>query len=144
MLAVARANLDRSGIEHARVRLGDVMNLPVVRGSFDLVVIHQVLHFLDEPARAISEAVGALSPGGRLLIIDFAPHALEELRQSHAHRRLGFDRAQMSQWIGAAGLRLEAAEDLAPAEEPGSLTVTIWSAVDRRAAGSDEKVEATQ
>ena len=79
MLSVARANLERASIDHARVRLGDVMNLPVVRDSFDLVVIHQVLHFLDEPNRALTEAAAALSGGGRLLIVDFAPHELEHL-----------------------------------------------------------------
>jgi len=142
MLAVARANLDRAGIEHARVRLGDVTNLPVVRDSFDLVVIHQVLHYLDEPARAVAEAVGALAAGGRLLVVDFAPHELEYLRQSHAHRRLGFARKQMKHWIDAAGLRLEAAEDLAPRDESVGLTVTVWSAVDRRVARSGQKAEA--
>ncbi len=139
MLAVARANLDRTGIEHARVRLGDVMNLPVLRDSFDLVVIHQVLHFLDEPDRALAEAAGTLARGGRLLIIDFAPHELEYLRESHAHRRLGFGQNQMKQWIAAAGLRLDAAEDLAPAKGSGGLTVTVWSALDRRTAGSGRK-----
>ena len=134
MLAVARSNLERAAIDHARVRLGDAMSLPVVRDSFDLVIIHQVLHFLDDPARAIAEAGGTLAPGGRLLIVDFAPHQLEELRQSHAHRRLGFGRAQMGHWISAAGLKLGAAEDLAPKMGSGGLTVTIWSAVDRRAA----------
>lgn len=140
MLAVARANLDRAGIDHARVRLGDVMNLPVLRDSFDLVVIHQVLHFLDEPDRAIAEAAGALAAKGRLLIIDFAPHELEYLRQSQAHRRLGFSHRQMKQWVGAAGLRLEAAENLVPEDQPGGLTVTVWSAVDRRAASASPKV----
>jgi len=134
MLAVARANLERAAIDHARVRLGDVMNLPVVRDSFDLVVIHQVLHFLDDPARALAEAAAALSAGGRLLIVDFAPHALEHLREAEAHRRLGFSHAQMKQWIAAAGLKLEAAEDLAPSAGSGRLTVTIWTALDRRAA----------
>jgi ArsR family transcriptional regulator len=134
MLSVARANLDRASIDHARVRLGDVMNLPVVRDSFDLVVIHQVLHFLDEPNRALTEAAAALSGGGRLLIVDFAPHELEHLRESQAHRRLGFSHAQMKQWIATAGLKLEAAEDLAPAAGSGGLTVTIWTALDRRAA----------
>ena len=105
-----------------------------MRDSFDLVVIHQVLHFLDEPGRAIAEAAAALSAGGRLLIVDFAPHELEYLRESQAHRRLGFSHAQMKQWIAAAGLRLEAAEDLAPGAGSGGLTVTIWTALDRRAA----------
>src|SRR5690606_21447394 len=97
---------------------------------------HQVLHFLDEPGRALSEAAGALAAGGRLLIVDFAPHELEYLRQSHAHRRLGFSHAQMKQWVAAAGLRLEAAEDLLPDDASGGLTVTVWSALDKRAAGS--------
>jgi ArsR family transcriptional regulator len=128
MLAVARANLERAGIAHARVRVGDIANLPVLRESFDLVTIHQVLHFLDDPAAAIAEAAAALAPGGRLLVVDFAPHALEFLREDQAHRRLGFSRAQMGEWIAAAGLAPEAAEDLAPPEGGPGLTVTIWSA----------------
>ena len=142
MLAVARANLDRAGVGHARVRIGDVANLPVPRDSFDLVVIHQVLHFLEDPGLAIAEAAGALAPGGRLLIIDFAPHDLEHLRETQAHRRLGFAGAQMQQWVAAAGLVLEAAEDLVPPAGSGGLTVTIWTARDRRKAGALEKSEA--
>jgi ArsR family transcriptional regulator len=134
MLAVARANLERAGIAHARVRLGDGTNLPVVRDSFDLVVIHQVLHFLDDPDRALAEAAGALAPGGRLLVVDFAPHDLEFLRESEAHRRLGFSHQQMRAWIAAAGLEVEGERDLAPSAASGRLTVTIWSARDRRSA----------
>ncbi|WP_343039101.1 metalloregulator ArsR/SmtB family transcription factor [Propylenella binzhouense] len=129
MLAVARSKLERAGIGHARVRLGDITNLPVLRESFDLVVIHQVLHFVENPQRAIAEAAAALAPDGRLLVIDFAPHQLEFLREEHAHRRLGFAHGQMAQWIAAAGLNLASAQDLGP--KPGAgpgLTVTIWSA----------------
>jgi ArsR family transcriptional regulator len=139
MLAVARANLERAGIGHARVRLGDGTNLPVLRDSFDLVVIHQVLHFLDDPDRALAEAAGALAPSGRLLVVDFAPHELEFLRESQAHRRLGFSHAQMRAWIAAAGLELEAEEDLVPTAQPGRLTVTIWTARDRRGARSERE-----
>jgi len=142
MLSVARANLERAAIDHARVRLGDVLNLPVVRDSFDLVVIHQVLHFLDDPSRAVSEAAAALSAGGRLLIVDFAPHELEHLRETQAHRRLGFSHAQMKQWIAAAGLKLEAAEDMASGASSGGLTVTIWTALDRRVSEAGRKAGA--
>jgi ubiquinone/menaquinone biosynthesis C-methylase UbiE/DNA-binding transcriptional ArsR family regulator len=135
MLAVARANLDRAGVGHAQVRLGDIYNLPLPRDAFDLVTIHQVLHYLDEPERAIAEAARVLAPDGRLLIVDFAPHALEFLRERHAHRRLGFGHEPMAQWVGAADLDLERVLDL-PAGEGAAdkLTVTLWLARDRRVA----------
>jgi ArsR family transcriptional regulator len=136
MLAVARANLERAGINHARVRIGDGLNLPVLRDSFDLVTIHQVLHFLDDPGPAIAEATVALAPGGRLLVVDFAPHQLEFLRDEQAHRRLGFSHTQMEQWMAHAGLAPIAAVDLTPATSRG-LTVTIWTARDRRSAAQN-------
>ncbi len=80
MLAVARANLERAGIASAQVRQGDVYSLTMAADRFDLVTIHQVLHFLDDPGRAVGEAARMLRPGGRLLIVDFAPHDLEFLR----------------------------------------------------------------
>jgi ubiquinone/menaquinone biosynthesis C-methylase UbiE len=135
MLAVARANLDRAGITEAQVRLGDIQNLPFDRNSFDVITIHQVLHYLDDPERAIAEAARVLRPGGRLLVVDFAPHALEFLRERHAHRRLGFARQAMGQWLQAPGLAVDKALDLPPpAGAAGALTVTLWLARDRRIA----------
>ncbi len=138
MLAVARANLDRAGIASAQVRLGDIQHLPFPRDSFDVVTVHQVLHYLDDPERAIAEAARVLRPGGRLLIVDFAPHDLEFLRERHAHRRLGVARQSMRQWLEAAGLSLADDRDL-PAGEgvSGKLTVTLWLARDRRIAIAD-------
>lgn len=133
MLSVARANLAAAGIDHAHVRQGDVTALSVGTGGYDLVIIHQVLHYLDDPARAIREAARAVSPGGRLLIVDFAPHGLEFLRAEHAHRRLGFGHDQMRSWIEAAGLDLREVRDLPPkGRSDAGLTVTLWMAADRR------------
>ncbi|MGI6245228.1 MAG: ArsR/SmtB family transcription factor [Pseudochelatococcus sp.] len=134
MLAVARANLEQAGLAHVQLRQGDIHALPVERHSFDLVLIHQVLHFLDDPARAIREAAGALAPGGRLLIVDFAAHELEFLREKHAHRRLGFSREQMAGWLEEAGFELIGHRDLAPADpvRGDSLTVCLHLARDRR------------
>ncbi|MBN8997835.1 MAG: metalloregulator ArsR/SmtB family transcription factor [Rhizobiales bacterium] len=132
MLAVARANLDRAGVRHAQARHGDLAKLPMQRDSFDLVTLHQVLHFLDDPGEAIAEAARVLRPGGRLLIVDFAPHGLEFLREHHAHRRLGFSHEAMAAWIGAAGLDLARAVDLGADGEAEQLTVTIWLARDPR------------
>ncbi len=139
MLSVARANLAAAGLDNAHVRQGDVTALSVGTGAFDVVVIHQVLHYLDDPARAIREAARAVAPGGRLLIVDFAPHGLEFLRTEHAHRRLGFGHEQMRAWIEAAGLDLDLVRDL-PAETSAEerLTVTVWLAADRRIQMADE------
>jgi SAM-dependent methyltransferase len=133
MLAVARANLERAGLR-AELRQGDIYAPPVERGSCDLAIVHQVLHFLDDPARAVREAAETLSPGGRLLIVDFAPHALEFLREDHAHRRLGFAHEQMRQWLLDAGLDCPIARDLAPPRQSDEhLIVSLWVGQDRRA-----------
>ncbi len=137
MLAVARANLDRAGVHHATVRLGDIFNLPLEGQEFDLVIIHQVLHFLDQPELAIAEAARMLKPGGRLAIVDLAPHGLEYLRDDHAHVRLGFAHHTMADWLARSGLDVEAAVDLkSDRKDSQALTVTLWLARDKRSVPS--------
>ncbi|MGB3388077.1 MAG: metalloregulator ArsR/SmtB family transcription factor [Pseudaminobacter sp.] len=133
MLAVARANLDKAGISNAQVRQGDIFAPPADRDAYDLVTMHQVLHYLDEPALAIREAARLLRPSGRLVIVDFAPHALEFLREEHAHMRLGFSDRQISEWFSEAGLDLEETQDFEPrGGVQAGLTVKLWLGRDRR------------
>ena len=135
MLSLARARIERAGLKNCSVRQGDIYDLALPTTSFDAVVIHQVLHFLDDGARAIREAARVLEPGGRLLVVDFAPHDLEFLREEHAHRRLGFPPETVAQWMAAAGLELVMHRSLTP--EPGSerkIAVSLWLGRDRRAA----------
>jgi ubiquinone/menaquinone biosynthesis C-methylase UbiE/DNA-binding transcriptional ArsR family regulator len=131
MLALARARLDRAGLKHCSVRHGDIYDLALPRDSFDAVIIHQVLHFLDDSARAIAEAARVLRPGGRLLVVDFAPHDLEFLREDHAHRRLGFAAETITQWLEAAGLDVLRQETLPPGPQ-GKIAVSLWLARDPR------------
>jgi ubiquinone/menaquinone biosynthesis C-methylase UbiE len=133
MLALARERIERAGFRHCSVRQGDIYDLALPPASFDAVVIHQVLHFLDDGGRAIREAARVLEPAGRLLIVDFAPHDLEFLRAEHAHRRLGFTPETITQWMSAAGLELIMHRSLPP--EPGSegkIAVSLWLGRDRR------------
>lgn len=133
MLAVARANLEKAGLSRVELRQGDIYALPFARGAFDLAIIHQVLHFLDDPARAVREAAAMLSPGGRLIVVDFAPHEMEFLRSEHAHRRLGFSREQIAGWFADAGLDCDLAEEIKLADgASGSLPVMLWRGRDRR------------
>lgn len=133
MLSVARVNLDKAGILHAQVRQGDATALPVERDSFDLVTLYQVLHFLDNPQQALLEAARVLHPGGRLIIVDFASHHLEFLREEQAHRRLGFSDSQIESWLSEAGLQLKQTETFTPIDNrTDGLTVKLWFARDPR------------
>ncbi len=122
MLSVARGNLANKGLQNCQLRQGDMYALGVADASQDLVIFHQVLHFADEPAKAIKEAARALSPIGNLLIADFAPHQEEFLRADHAHRRLGFAEEEMVQMGMQAGLACKAVKHL----DGGKLRVTLW------------------
>lgn len=125
MLAIARASLDDLKAK-AALRFGDAYAPPIDAGAADLVTIHQVLHFLADPGRAIKEAVRLLKPGGRLVIIDFAPHDLEFLREQHAHRRLGFADPEIAEWCEASGLRKPKPITLAP-KQKAALIVKVWA-----------------
>ena len=125
MLSIARASLD--GLQaKAALRFGDVYAPPVEKAAADLVTIHQVLHFLSDPGRAVLEASRLLKAGGRLVMVDFAPHEFEFLREQHAHRRLGFADAEMADWCAAAGVRNLKITNLA-AKQKETLTVKIWA-----------------
>lgn len=124
MLAVARANLIRAGAGNCLVRQADMYRLPWAEPQFDVITIHHVLHYAEDPAATIAEAARLLKLGGRLLIVDFAPHNLERLRSEHAHRRLGFADGEIVKWCRAAGLRAQRVQHL-PGKE---LTVSLWQA----------------
>ena len=130
MLAVARANLERSGVANWELRQGDIHSPPLDATSFDLVVIHQVLHYLDDPARALAEAASLVVPGGRLLVVDFAPHRHEFLRAA-AHRRLGFSHDQLHDWFDQQGFDCPTIVDVEPPAGDDGLTVTVWLATNR-------------
>jgi ArsR family transcriptional regulator len=132
MLAYARSKLDSAGLERAQVRHGDLYHLSLPDAAADAVVMHQVLHFLSEPAQAIREAGRILAPGGRLLIVDFAPHELEFMRESFAHERLGLAAETVKEWLAECGLHEVATRQLKPGTgseaSTQKLTVTLWLA----------------
>lgn len=122
MLRLARAKLAQGAIDNAELRQGDLYALPLDSGSADTVILHQVLHFAQQPGAAIAEAARLLAPHGRILIADFASHGREELRTQDAHARLGFNDDQIGGWFTAAGLAVSRVEELGG----GELTVKLW------------------
>jgi ArsR family transcriptional regulator len=135
MLNIARTNVSRAGLDKVELRHGDIFSTRLPERSADLVLVHQVLHYLSDPAAAVAEAARLVAPGGRLLIVDFAPHQLEHRRDEHQHRRLGFSDREMREWLSAGGLESSAPIALPP--DTAGLTVSIWTA-ERRAVRASE------
>lgn len=127
MLNIARSHVAEAGLERCELRHGDIFGTRLPDGCADLVVVHQVLHYLGDPAAAVKEAARITAPGGRLIIVDFAPHTLEFLREQHQHRRLGFSDAEINRWLNDGAFVHVDVEALPPTLEQG-LTVKIWTA----------------
>jgi len=137
MLRLARVKLEEAGIGGASLRQGDMNALPLGDRSVDSIILHQVLHYSQQPGAAISEAARVLAPGGQILVIDFAQHDRAELKEQDAHLRLGFADDAMRGWFAAAGLELDRIERLGG----GELTVILWRGV-KGATAERERVAA--
>lgn len=122
MLRIARARLQNLPADRVELVQGDFVDLPFAQGSFDTILFHQVLHFAQNPDIALAEAARVSGPGARIAIVDFEAHNREELRERHAHARLGFSDEQLSQLMENAGF--------APAKivslEGEELVVKVW------------------
>ena len=129
MLAVARSNIEGKGLTNIHVRKGDMYQLPLEDSSVDLAVLHMVLHYSDDPLEVIREAARVLGPRGRLVVVDFAVHTEEKLRDEFQHHRLGFSDSEIRKCFKAAGL--SASQKISQlVGDP--LTVKFWQAQRRQ------------
>ena len=126
MLNIARTNVTKAGLDKVELRHGDIFATRLPAASADLVIVHQVLHYLSDPSAAVAEAARLVSRNGRLVIIDFAPHDFEHMREAHQHRRLGFADSEINGWLLDGGLTPSA--PIALPHDAEGLTVTIWTA----------------
>lgn len=122
MLKLARAKLQHLPAGKAELVPGDFTDLPFGEAQFDTVLLHQVLHFAQEPELVLQEAARVTRGGGQVAIVDFAAHSHEELRNRHAHARLGFADSQIRQMMREAGYTYRQPVAL----EGGELVVKIW------------------
>ena len=123
MLALARARLAKPGLGHLSVRQADMYSLPVAR-RFDLVLLHMVLHYAEDPAAALLEATRALAPGGMLIVVDLLRHDWSAVTDRLAHRWPGFGDDEMAALMEKAGLRPDRARSVS-----GPFETRLWAAV---------------
>jgi SAM-dependent methyltransferase len=70
MIAKARANADRLGLENVEFRLGEIEHLPVRSGTVDVVISNCVLNLVPDKRRAFAEIFRVMKPGGHFCISD--------------------------------------------------------------------------
>ena len=122
MLRLARAKLQHMQTGSVDLVQGDFYTLPLADDAADTILLHQVLHYAQNPQAVLDEAGRVAAPGARIAIVDFAAHALEELRERDAHARLGFSDEAMAALLAHAGFTLSDTQSLSG----GTLTVKIW------------------
>ena len=146
MLTIARSGLEQRQLSHCQARKEDLYQLSMADQVADVVTIHHVLHFLDDPKTALSEAARILRPGGQALIVDFAPHDLEFLREGSNHRRLGFSDKLITAWGRAAGMEKDdfRSFSLDRQNEGNRLTVNLWVMSKIRTAKQKSTLRAVQ
>lgn len=103
MLDGLNQRASRRGIKNIETVEGEIEDLPLEDGSFDVVVLSQALHHARVPARAVREAQRITKPGGRILVIDLLAHTEEWVRDKFQDRHLGFTESNLEDLLIQAG-----------------------------------------
>ena len=130
MIQSARKRLkDASNVE---IRKGELTTLPIDDESLDLAMMGLVLPYLAEPQRVFREAARASRIDGRLVVLDMLAHDRTEYREELGHIWMGFSKAQISEWLTAAGWMLESFVTIPVEPEVKGTPVFVATAVRTR------------
>lgn len=103
----ARRRTLARGYDHVEFVHGEIDGAAVRRAvgaGADVVVAGRMLHHAPVPARTVKALAELLGPGGRLLIVDYAPHTNESMREAQADVWMGFAPAELVTFASQAGL----------------------------------------
>lgn len=102
MLETAAARLD--DVANVELRVGELEALPIEDDELDVAILALVLHYVVDPPAVLAEARRALTPGGRLVLLDMRPHERGfEYAEEMGHVWPGFAPARIGAWLDDAG-----------------------------------------
>jgi len=99
-------------VELYSAEIGDKSVRAAVGAGADVVVAARVLHHAPLPRETLKALALLLRPGGHLLLLDYARHADEALRDAQADVWMGFDPRELEEFARDAGLEGVRARDL--------------------------------
>ncbi len=108
MIAAACVRLAK--VPGVSARVADLHELPFEAGSFDTMLLWNVLTEIERPAEALAEAHRVLRPGGRLAVIVLDAHEHEEIARAYKHQHQGFSPAALRKLLVRPGFTVESCE----------------------------------
>src|SRR5260370_31883041 len=100
MVALARENQKRAGVENAEFLKGAIENIPLPENTVDVIISNCVINLSGDKDRVLAEAFRVLKPGGRFAI-SYAVFCLK--------KKTGI-RKTMELWVGCIAGALEESE----------------------------------
>jgi arsenite methyltransferase len=115
MLALARENQRKAGIENVEFLKGEIENIPLPDTAVDVVISNCVINLSTDKGRVLSEAFRVLKPGGRFAVSDVVTRGEipAEVRQS------------MLLWVGCISGALEEYEYIRALEKAGFDSIRV-------------------
>ncbi|MFI5399603.1 MAG: metalloregulator ArsR/SmtB family transcription factor [SAR324 cluster bacterium] len=111
-LQLARKRAERERRHNVQFKADRIEALSEPDAAFDLAVFSQSLHHMEHPALGLKQAARVLKPGGRVLLVDLAPHEERWVLAKLGHVHLGFAPDALTAMLTEAGFKSVVLEEV--------------------------------